>query len=228
MRFAILVMTDGRGEILQQCLDRNLFYAVGEIEYWLHDDTGDDVYRRTLATRYPLFTQIGAGPRRGFGGAIRWAWSQLAQRSTADYVWHQEDDFLADSTINLTEMAEVLESCPYLAQMALKRQPWGPAEGAAGGFMAMHPEAYTDMFEGGLDWLEHRLFWTTNPSLYRRSLCSLGWPIGARSETTFGARLMLDGTPEVPGDQIRFGYWGRRDDPPAVQHIGMQRVGRGY
>ena len=141
MRFAVLVMTDGRDEILHRCLAENSVAAAGGIEYWLHDDTGDDMHRRALSTRYRTFNVLGEGPRRGFGGAIRYAWSQLATRSSAEYVWHREDDFLTAGMTDLTELAALLEDRPYLAQVALKRQPWGREP--AGGFMADADESVT-------------------------------------------------------------------------------------
>lgn len=218
---ALLVMTDGRDDVLDRCLAQPELDHPLITERWIHDDTGDAVHRGKLRRQYPTFMNLGAERRRGFGGAIRWAWESLAARSAARFVLHMEDDFLFNRPPDLANMACVLDAHPYLAQMALKRQPWGPAEEAAGGFLAMHPDAYTDMSDGGHDWLEQRLFFTTNPSLYRRDLCAQGWPTGRYSEGVFTHRLLAD-------PSLRFGYWGRRDDPPAVEHIGMQRVGSGY
>lgn len=218
---ALLVMTDGRDNMLERTLAQPEFLNGLITERWIHDDTGHEYHRTDLARRFPGFTVIGSGKRRGFGGAIRYAWDVLAERSRAELVLHWEDDFIAAGLLDLYGMACVLKDYPHLAQMALKRQPWGPAEEAAGGFMAMHPDAYTPRTDGALHWLEQRLFWTTNPSLYRRSLCERGWPAGRRSETAFGASLLAD-------PSVAFGYWGRLDDPPLVEHIGAQRVGHGY
>lgn len=222
MRFAVLVMTDGRDDVLHECMTWNSVTSAGGIEYWLHDDTGDDAHRQALATQYRTFNVLGEGPRRGFGGAIRYAWSQLLARSAAEYVWHQEDDFLAAGSVDLTELATVLEANPYLVQVALRRQAWNDAERAAGGVIEQHPDDYKQVTDGRHTWLEHRRFFTTNPCLYRRSLLERGWPEGQHSEGRFGIALFAD------HPQARAAFWGPRDAPPAVQHIGMQRVGTGY
>lgn len=222
MRFAILVMTDGRDDYLKQCL--NSFAFRGGAEFWMHDDTGDADYRARLAATYPLFTQIGDGPRRGFGGAIRRAWSQLLDRSTADYVFHLEQDFqLQAGVVDLDRLAGLLQWRPQLAQVALKRQPWS-AEGP-GGFMADNPGQYVDR-DG---WVETARNFTTNPSLYRRDLMTVGWPDEQYSEGKFGFVLKDRGLPwGIPGDEVRFGFLGQVADEPLVDHIGHVRTGTGY
>jgi hypothetical protein len=229
VKFAILVMTDGRAAYLRKCLTsayEHLLYDYGlqpdqVAELWMHDDTGDDEYRARLAAEYPGFEQIGRGPRRGFGGAIQRAWRVLAARSSADYVFHLEQDFVLTRSVDLDAMAEVLQNHPSLMQLALRRQPWNEAERAAGGIVEQHPDDYREVEWRGHAWLEHRRFFTTNPSLYRRSLCSLGWPTGAQSEGRFGLSLFWY------GDKV-CGFWGARDSGEWVEHIGHERVGVGY
>jgi hypothetical protein len=196
----------------------------------MYDDTGDTQYREALAQTYPEFTHINAGPRQGFGGAIANAWSQVYRFSHADHVFHLEGDFTFNRDVDLGAMRQTLVDHPDLAHMALRRQAWAPEEIAAGGVVEMHPDAYTDVFVDVLDrsWLEHRLFFTTNPSLIRMSLIRRGWPDVPQSERRFTEYLLREGTPEVPGEQVRFGYWGSRTDEPWVHHIGTERIGKGY
>jgi hypothetical protein len=108
----------------------------------------------------------------------------------------------------------------------LKRQAWNDAERSAGGFMQIDPASYVQcaQYDGDqtLAWVEHRLFFTTNPSLYRRSLIlEADWPDSEQSEGMFTHLLRED-------PDARFGYWGRRDDEPWVHHIGVERIGTGY
>lgn len=223
MSVALLVITDGRDEYLADCVasaEANLHGPV--TERWMYDDTGDQAHRLALAARYPEFRHINNGPRQGFGGAIRAAWAQLAERSRADWVFHLEADFTFNRPVDLAAMVDVLANHWYLAQMALLRQPWNAAEHAAGGIINQHPGDYSDVTDGRHHWLEHRRFFTTNPSLYRRSLCSRGWPAGRGSEGRFGLALFAESLLN------RCGFWGRRTDPPWVEHIGHQRVGTGY
>lgn len=229
MSVAILVVTDGRDEYLTQCV-ASLDHLHGPIsEWWMFDDTGDDDYRARLAARYPRFRHVHGGPRRGFGGAIRHAWAHMAH-SSAQWVWHMEQDFVLRRPVDLDVIVTVLTARPHLAQMALRRQPWSPPEIAAGGVVEQRPHDYTEEHDAltGASWLEHRLFWTTNPGLYRRSLISVGWPDVPRSEGMFTSRLLRYGTADVPGPLVRFGYWGARASGEWVRHIGHDRVGSGY
>ena len=228
MSIAILIMTDGRDDYLRQCL-ASLHHLTGPIvEMWMHDDTGDLIGRADLSLRYPDFIQLGNGPRRGFGGAVGYAWSQLAARSAARWVLHVEQDFVVTRPVDLTAMAAALDDDPTLVQMALRRQAWAPAERSAGGIVEMYPEAYRDRSHNGNPYLRHRLFFTTNLSLFDRSLCSVPWPEGADSEGRFTHRLLAEGYRGIPGERLGFGYWGCRSDQPLTEHIGAVRVGTGY
>jgi hypothetical protein len=228
MSIALLVMTDGRDDYLRRCL-ASLDNVHGPItEMWMHDDTGDYLQRAALSVRHPAFIQLGHGARRGFGGAISYAWSQLAARSAARWVFHVEQDFVFTRPVDLAEMAAALDATPTLVQMALRRQPWAPDEHAAGGVVELHPDAYADHDHDGNPYLRHRLFFTTNPSLYHRSLTTCTWPTGPNSEGRFTHRLLRDGMGPVEGPHIGFAYWGSRTDPPWVEHIGARRVGVDY
>lgn len=230
VRIAVLVITDGRDDYLLRTVRSAMACLNGPItEWWMYDDTGDADYRATLGQRYPTFRLFHDGPRRGFGGAIRAAWARLRTASTTEFVFHVEADFVFRRNVDLGVFAEVMQARPYLAQMALVRQAWNEEERAAGGLIARHRQAYHPAGdEAGQVWLEHRLFWTTNPSLYRREVCNIDWPDRPQSEGHFTLQLLRDGLGDVAGDDLRFGYWGRPDDGPWVEHIGVERAGHGY
>jgi hypothetical protein len=84
----------------------------------------------------------------------------------------------------------------------------------------------------GREWLEQSAFFTTNPCVFRRSLLDVPWPghiEGRISEGTFHERLKTYGTPEVPGDQVRYAYWGARDSGVWARHMaGRHAEGVGY
>lgn len=177
--------------------------------------------------------------QRGFGGNIDRAWRQLAARfTTADCVFHLEDDFTFNRPVDLDALAAVLFARPQLAQLALRRQPISHGEREAGGVVEQWPAEYIEHVMSGAPgfdcdhrWLEHRLFFTTNPSLYRRQLCQVGWPTCEASERELAHQLLVDGLPwgVAPAD-VRFGYWGARDSGEWVHHIGTddRRDGTGY
>lgn len=219
---ALLVMSDGRRDYLAETMasaDANLH---GDITHrFIHDDSDDPGFHEWIAEAFPSLKRIwhAAGTKEGFGGSIRCAWSYLAG---FDYVFHLEQDFTFNSPVDLEAMKLVLAATPHLQQLALRRQPWNDEERAAGGIVEMHPDDYGQVDLLGHSWLEHRRHFTTNPSLYRGSLCQRGWPDIEHSEGHFGIELFASN---------RFatcGYWGAWDSGEAVTHIGHERVGCGY
>jgi hypothetical protein len=217
----LLVMTDGRLDCIEQTIESARENLLGQVTYKvIHDDTGDEAHRDYLRGAFPDFEVIGQPTRQGFGGAIRSAWAHLLRRNER-FIFHLEDDFTFNEPLPLYMMERVLDRNPGLVQLALRRQPWNDAERAAGGIVEQHPDDYLDCSDGISEWLEHRRFFTTNPSLYRTTLTAKGWPEGDHSEGLFGIKLC-----ESPA--TRFGYWGRRTDPPKVHHIGEHRAGTGY
>jgi hypothetical protein len=222
---AVLVITDGRNDLLQRSIHSFEDRVTGPIiERWIYDDSGERSTREWIAETYPDWTLINhpSGRRQGFSGAIRTAWSALRSESIADHIFHLEGDFTFARKVDLADFENILDKRPNLAQVALLRQPWSDAEKEAGGIIQMRPDEFVSHLDrDGRTWLEHDLFFTTNPSLYRRSLIeSFDWPRGAQSEGRFGGRLREVG--------FRFAFWGAKDDPPAVTHIGENRVGTGY
>lgn len=216
---ALLVMTDGRRECIEPTIASAEANLQGDITHrFIHDDSEDPAYRSWLWHRFPTYSVIGTRTRKGFGGAIASAWRYVRR---FDYVLHLEDDFTFNRPVDLEAMKLVLAATPHLQQLALRRQPWNEEERHAGGIVECHPADYTDVFLLGHAWLEHRRFFTTNPSLYRGSLCQRGWPEGAESEGHFGIALFAD-------PQATCGYWGARDSGEWVTHIGRERAGVGY
>lgn len=214
-------MTDGRTDCIQRTIASAETALGSDITHRvIHDDTGDTEHRDVLRGMFPEFEVIGQPARQGFGGAIRSAWRYVGQLP-ARFVFHLEDDFTFNEQIPLADMAKVLDRNPHLVQLALRRQPWNPAEMAAGGIIEQHPGEYHECSDGVSTWLEHRRFFTTNPSLYRRTLCDIGWPEGDQSEGRFGIQICAD-------PDVRFGYWGPASSDPKVHHIGDHRNGTGY
>lgn len=235
MKVTLLVITDGRGELLEQTLASEMLNLVRRSRPFespfsgivLVDDSADRGYAEWLDAKYPGFAIFHNGARQGFAGAIQSGWhainliEALPHRGgyRPDYIFHLEDDFLFNDSIDLDAIIEVMEANPRIAQMCLRRQPWG-TEPKEGGFIAQWPERYNDCEMNGAHWLEHRNFFSTNPSLYPRRIIDYGWPDAPDSEGKFGPKLWAD-------DYVA-AFWGKRGDPPRVHHIGNERVGNGY
>jgi hypothetical protein len=224
MSVLLLVMTDGRRDCIKRTIPSLEEHLQGNItRRVVHDDSGDEDYRDWLVGKFDDYEVIfHPEGRQGFGGAYRNAWRFLTG-AREPFVFSTEDDFIFGRTVDLDAMRTVLALRPHLTQLALRRQPWNAEELAAGGVIEQHPDDYTDMVGyGGKKWLEHRLFFTTNPSLFRRRLCLQGWPDVEHSEGHFSLELFGQ------NPKTTCGFWGGRSDGPWVTHIGDQRVGTGY
>lgn len=229
----LLVITDGRRQYLERTLAsaaENLVTSDGTDPIRrrvMVDDSGDQAYAQWLDESFGRFHIVHTPGRTGFGAAIQAGWDEVdadhpkTGRRGTGFVFHLEDDFTFNRPVQLDRLAALLDRRADIAQVALRRQPWNDAERRAGGIIEQHPDAYTETRDGDDAWLEHRQFWTTNPSLYRTSLIARGWPTGDHSEGHFGIGLCED-------PELRFAYWGARSDGPWVEHIGAERAGTGY
>lgn len=216
-RVALLTIGDGRDDLLAQTL-QSWYEATG-----LPQDRSPNP---------PLVHHVHVDDRShrlGFSGAIEEGWDRLRHLADFEYVWHLEEDWTFNRPVDLAALALLLDVQPHLAQVALRRQAWAPAELEAGGLVELWPDLYEDralsvIDPGGgmvdLAWLEHDLCFTTNPCLYRRSMIDATWPSPPGSEARMTERLRDLG--------YRFALWGDREDEPWVHHTGRQRTGTGY
>lgn len=196
-------------------------------QIWIRDGR-DEYHERAIASIWkmiPLPDELIIVDDRehklGFTGAVHKAWTE-ALKTGAEYVFHCELDFTYNEPVDIAAMAAVLDRHSELVQLSLKRQPVNRDERAAGDFIALHPDDYHEVTEDGDTWLQQRRFFTTNPSLYRMSLCERGWPLEEHSEGKFTGYYRRDHPDHW------FGIWGRKWDPPRVTHIGDHREGNGY
>lgn len=166
----------------------------------------------------------------GFCGAIQHGWERLridiGPAHAFDYVLHVEEDWRFDRPIDLAAMAHLLDHSVSIAQVALRRNAVAPSEIKAGGLVELWPDEYLDKCLDGDEraleypWLDHGLYFTTNPSLYRASLLDRAWPNGPGCEEAFSRALIADG--------FRFAMWGSRRGGPWITHTGKTRTGTGY
>jgi hypothetical protein len=158
----------------------------------------------------------------GYTASVNRLWRYLDRRVGAEYVFLAEDDFVYDRPVDLVPLAETLRDHPGLAQVALLRAPCYPRE-MEGGVLGW-PEASFEVRDAGNGHgrMEHRLFWTMNPAMIRRSVARLPWPARPSSERIFGDQLLRD-------PATRFAFWGTGE--AWISHIGEVRAvagGAGY
>lgn len=218
-----VVFTDGRTDCLARTLASFAQFSSGRTgRTWIIDDSGDPDNTERLCHEYLGAAVVHHPERLGFGGTIADTWERLAAVTDEGFVLHLEDDFVLERSVDWQRIADVLDAHPHLVQLALRRQPWNEIEIAAGGVVESRADEYDDCTDGVHDWLEQRMFFTTNPSLYRRSLATRGWPNVEHSEGMFTHALLAESS------ETRFGFWGARDSGVWVEHIGATRVGTGY
>jgi len=179
-------------------------------------------YLESLNEIGQLFGFYVAGPAEHLGYTSNMAqlWRYLAKRAKGRYIFQAEDDFLYDRPIDLEQMIETLDASPHLAQLVLLRGAYYAREFEAGGILGWPRDEFVEGGTNGTTHLEHRLFWSQNPGLWRREVTTLPWPSGPSSERLFGD-LLLKRDPAV-----RFGLWGSGES--WITHIGAVKAGSSY
>lgn len=183
----------------------------------VYDCWGDAAIREELAAiAVPLgFYVVGPTEPVDFTTGMQQMWKYLGRRAVGEFVFQTEDDFTYDRDVDLTELITALRSDPGLVQMALLRDAYYRDEQETGGILGWPEPAFTRRER----WLEHRLFFTLNPSLFRKTLTDSPWPSGVHTETIFGKRVLAD-------PKRRSAFWGGGEQ--WVSHIGAVRAGTGY
>lgn len=219
----LLVLTDGREGTLERSIPsiEQHLQGLNIVRRVIVDDSGDQHRRDLLRKEWSGFEVVGEGRRLGYSGAMRRAW-ELARSSGQPWILWWEDDFELTRRFDASPIVEVLRNRPNLIQMVLRRQPWFPAEIAAGGVIERYPaDAFIEREHSGHHWSEHSTFFSLNPCLMpRRALAAFDWPHGRNSEWAM-TRQVVKASGREP-----FGYWGERGDEH-VEHFG-QRSGHGY
>jgi hypothetical protein len=224
MTIPLIVLTNGRRDCISQTIPSITKHLAGYGDMVIVDDSGNPDYRAWLAIEFPdaLVTAVAEGPA-GYWRAMQTVWS-IARGSGADTVAMWEDDFILLDDVDLTCLDRVLDKRQHLIQIALRRQPWFANEVEHGGILEAleaQGQTFTGSTDGRHHWIEHRACFTGNPCLIPQRTFAHDWPEGAWSESRFGRLLFAD--PDARG-----AYWGRRSDPPHVEHIGHERVGTDY
>ncbi len=214
----LLIMTNGRQEYLERTLSTLEKLHGNFSRILIHDDSGDEDYHNWLKQfNYELATT----KRIGFAKAMISAWQKLKEDSN-EWVFHLEEDFLFMDDVYVNNMIDVIKHNDYIKEIVLLRQPIGYRERIKGGIIALHPERYEDKTDGINYWVEHRVNFSCNPCIYKKSLIyEYPWPDISCSEREYGRMLFND-------PNIKFAYWGKSTDKPIVMHIGGIRNGFNY
>lgn len=183
----------------------------------VYDCWGDPDIRAELEAMVPHgFYVVGPSKPTDFTESMQAMWKYLGKRAQGDYIFAVEDDFTYERPVDLGSMIGILREAPHLAQVALLRDACYPDERQDPSSILGWPRPAFTFREG---WFEHRLFFTLNPSLFRKALTKRPWPAGKHSETLFGKALLND-------PKTRGAFLG--DGSEWIRHIGQVRAGVGY
>lgn len=231
MPVPIIVLTNGRRDCIFRTIPSARERLTGVRSITIINDSPDPDYCRWLEDEFiggPLDCNVAhSAGEHGYWQAMRLVWSMARHQMSffgADSVFFLEDDFVFHEDVDLSCLDRVLDEQKHLTQIALRRQPWFANEVEHGGLieaLEAQGQRFEEFTDGKHHWIEHRACFTGNPSLIPARTFAHDWPDGAWSESRFGQLLFRD-------PQARGAYWGRRSDPPRVEHIGHQRVGDGY
>jgi hypothetical protein len=220
-----ITLTDGRKDLIKQtipCWEKNL--SGNFSNKIIIDDSGDSDYRSWLKKTFKGFEIVPVDKdRAGYVNAMKKVFS-VAKEANSPYVFHLEDDFLIKKEFDLNNFVSVLDQNARLVQMAFLRDPWYENEIRDGGTLRT-------LVKGGkrisraknkdFQWMEHRIFWTCNPSVYPLRITENEWPDRKHSEFYFGRSLFKD-------KNNRSGMWGGWSDKPLVTHTGSYQKGINY
>lgn len=173
-------------------------YLTGYNEFVIVDDSGNaewvEYYRSLMidipnvGKRQPL---VLAKPSLGYNVAMQTV-TRVAAGHRRFLFW--EEDFTATKPTDLFEMSDILRMRPYLAQLALQRQPWFDVEKQVGSMLdaliRRKPDANFQTTDRGV--IEHNATFTCNPAVWNVGIAERGWPVGEWSEDQQTRALLAD------------------------------------
>jgi hypothetical protein len=218
MKFCVIIINDGRNDYLAKTLksfeENVMFPNDAEIYKILLDDwplERDEKTIKKLCRKYKVDEVVFNEENLGVNATVKKAWSLIPE--DADYVWHQENDFVFLERINIHDLMTVLES-PIIVQCAIVRQPWFDDEKAAGSLMNTRPERWRPGNVSGIDVVLHKDHFTFNPSLYKRKWVQDFTPFG---EYDIRNHYLNNNS------ALWFSYLGKREDYHRCFHIGEKK-----
>lgn len=209
-----------RREYLRRSLSSLMEHITGPIvQAVVYSDWDANLRPQVAALAEEHGFYVAGDGHHGYTAGMARMWMYLRKRAVGEFVFLAEDDFVYEHDIDLAALIRVLDARPAVSQVALLRHPAYQSEVDKGGVLGWPPETFTPHALDDHRWLEHRNFWTANPSLFRRNLVDRPWPVGNSSERLFGNALFRD-------PKVTSAFWG--NGTPQIRHIGDVRAGASY
>lgn len=221
MSYCIIIFNDGRNDYLEKTLkslQENVSFPEEPYKI-LYDDMPegrDEEFLKAIKKKYKINKLILSPENLGINKSVQNAWAQLPKH--IEYIYHQENDFTYNEPIDVMQMQKVLDMNHLIGQVALLRQPWYPDEIESGSLYIKNSVNYRPANIGGVDIVIQDVYFTHNPSLYRKKHA-----------------IKLENHHEwILADTLKkqhrikyFAYLGGINDAPKVHHIGEIKKGVG-
>lgn len=168
----VLVLTDGDRDKFAESVSsfkKNLRTSL-RMQWVAFNSKTDDEFPEWARQNFPWLAEIRQGQGRY---QLREAWDSMDPNT--DYVIQFDDEHELSGEFDVDTAISFIDDHPYLAQLVLTDL------NVVGGTEVKDVRARL--------WTEHALGWSTEPSIYRRAITDLGWPIGRHPHARFSDKL---------------------------------------
>jgi hypothetical protein len=226
MDFCLFILGNGRKGYLERTVASWEANLIQEPKHKIiFDDSGDARYLRWLNDKYgDRFTIVPIGNRAmGQNQAIRFIFDYISNLDV-DYVVEIEEDWMLNRPLDVNEIINVLEENPHIVQMRIPRvvwyAPYHVLDINAGSLLQHHmniPGTTTKKMEKWYEWRGEFYFWSHNPSVFRKSICTTIYNNGNAKdhELMFGKELLAD-------QKSTAGFWATNPYDAYITHIGIR------
>ena len=222
IKIAVLFFTTSRYEYLIPMME-SFHEKIDFGDYEVYKILTDDYPARrqvdileNLVEKYNIDKLVLNEKNIGYGLSWKNAWSLVPD--DIDYIWHQEDDFTFDSTINVADMVETFNTCPVgLTQVCIKRQIW------------FQSNDFIDKIEKGVYGTQinfgnrkvviHQIYFNANPCIYPRWVIEEDYKYDPQEHT-----IVRELREKYPNKYSAM--YGGALDKPLTRHIGDYTQGK--
>lgn len=229
--YPCVILGHRKREFLETTIDSLREHAAGITDVIVVDDSGDAEHHQWLDDQGYQFSIV--DPRGGAGYLMAmnvvWEAALCLRAEGARNVLLWEEDFLLAKTLNVDDMARVLDLTPGLAQLNLQRQAVYKVERRLGYMQSHQRRGYQlkSVLTDDVAWVRRHRPFTTNPGLLAGQVLDTPWPTRAEADRTDGgAEPAMSLRLEHQG--YYFGWLGQPNHPH-TEHVGtVMKSGKGY
>jgi hypothetical protein len=226
--FAMFILGNGRKPYLERTVASWEANLQSKPKYKIiFDDSGDKAYHEYLSQKYgDKYDVVPISDKpSGHPAAMKFVFDYI-NNLDVDYVLQLEEDWMLFRPLDISGIMSVMQENERILQMRIPRTIWQYGghnlDLASGSIMKYHldlkgssggKKSDTD----GNSWYEWRgsfYFWSHNPNVFRKSICTRKYPDSGDHEDDFGRMLM------ILNPQSTVGFWAENYYDGYITHIG--------